>query len=93
MSMTGGCYCRSLQYEMDTDAVLNMQCHCRECQYISGGALNVALGLPSGKFSYTKGAPESFSRKDLENPITRELCGKVRHSYSISPAKYEIGCC
>ena len=49
-------------------------CHCRECQYISGGAANVALAMPISGFRYTSGEPKSFERSDLESPVKRQFC-------------------
>lgn len=76
MGQTGRCYCDSLKYEIDSEAVFSMQCHCRECQYFSGGAPNVVFGVPSTAFRYTKGKPELYCREDLETPVVREFCGK-----------------
>jgi hypothetical protein len=52
------------------------QCHCRECQYISGGAPNLFMLMPPGSLKYTKGQPKPFSRADLERPVTREFCAE-----------------
>lgn len=75
MIIEGGCYCGAVRYRADADPQLRAQCHCRECQYISGGSPNVVIGLPEPLFVYTKGAPATFKRKDLEQPVTREFCG------------------
>ena len=37
------------------------QCHCRECQYISGGGPNMIFGFPESGFEYTTGQQASFS--------------------------------
>jgi hypothetical protein len=74
MSVEGGCYCGAVRYEAEGDPAFKGQCHCRECQYISGGAPNMVLGMPAAGVSYTKGAPKAFTRGDLENPVTREFC-------------------
>lgn len=76
MKLTGGCYCGALRYEAEGPALFKGQCHCRECQYISGGAENVFMAMPSAGFSYVKGAPQTFARDDLEAPATREFCAK-----------------
>ncbi len=52
------------------------QCHCRECQYVSGGAPNLVMAMPAEGFSYTKGSPKAFQRSDIENPVTREFCAE-----------------
>lgn len=74
MKVTGGCYCGKVRYEAEGDPLMRGLCHCRECQYYSGGAANVALAMPSAGFRYTSGEPKGYSRDDLENPVTREFC-------------------
>lgn len=75
MHIEGGCYCRALRFTADGDPLFKGQCHCRECQYISGGHPNAVMGMPAANFQYTSGAPKTFTRSDLENPVTREFCG------------------
>ncbi|MBW2391574.1 MAG: GFA family protein [Deltaproteobacteria bacterium] len=71
MEVEGGCYCGAVRYKAEGDALFKGQCHCRECQYGSGGAPNYVMALPEAGFSYTKGAAREFSRSDLDNPVTR----------------------
>jgi len=86
MKLEGGCYCREVRYKAEGEPVLKGQCHCRECQYISGGAPNVIIAMPVQGFSYTKGKPKQFSRKDLDNPVTREFCSTCgTHMVSRAP--------
>ena len=75
MELEGGCYCGAVRFKVSGDALFKGQCHCRECQYTSGGAPNVVMGMPEANFAYTKGSPKGFRRSDLENPVTREFCG------------------
>ncbi|MCG8592354.1 MAG: GFA family protein [Proteobacteria bacterium] len=74
MNAEGGCYCRGLRYRLEGDPVFRAQCHCRECQYISGGAPNFVMGVPEAGLAYTQGSPKGFKRSDLENGVTREFC-------------------
>ena len=76
MGMQGRCYCGALRYEASGDPLFKGQCHCRECQYISGGLPNVVMGVPESGFTYTKGKPKQFRRSDLPNPVTREFCAE-----------------
>jgi len=76
MNLEGGCYCGGVRYRATGDPVFKGQCHCRECQYISGGHPNVVMAMPESGFSYTKGAPKQFRRGDLERPVTREFCAE-----------------
>ncbi len=76
MKITGKCYCGALCYEANGEPGFKGQCHCRECQYFSGGAPNVMMAMDAGGFSYTKGKPKIFRRKDLPSPMTREFCAE-----------------
>ena len=64
MTLEGGCYCEALRYQAEGEPLFKGQCHCRECQYISGGHPNAVMGMPAAAFEYTKGAPKSFTRRD-----------------------------
>jgi hypothetical protein len=75
MEFTGKCYCGDVQYKASGDPAIKLQCHCRECQHISGGSANVTIGMPEDGFEYTKGAPKQFKRDELETPVIREFCG------------------
>ena len=75
MSVTGGCYCGEVRYEVDGPQEAAFQCHCRECQYLTGGNANIVVVFAESDFRYTKGLASSFARSDLENPVTRHFCG------------------
>lgn len=86
MEVQGGCYCGALRYESKGDPLFKGQCHCRECQYISGGHPNVVMGVADAGFSYTKGTPKQFRRSDIPNAVTRDFCGECgTHILTRSP--------
>jgi len=74
MKLEGGCYCGAVRYVAEGDPVMQAQCHCRECQYITGGSPNVFIGMPIAGYAYTKGEPKGFTRSDLKRAVTREFC-------------------
>lgn len=75
MTLTGGCYCGAVRYVADGEPSLKAQCHCRECQYMTGGGPNFFMTMPTDGIRYTQGEPKRFTRSDLERPVTREFCG------------------
>lgn len=74
MIIEGGCYCGDIRYRADGDPVFSLQCHCRECQYITGGNPNVIMAMPMAGFEFISREPKTFTRMDIDNPVTRLFC-------------------
>ena len=74
MKFEGGWYCKAVRYQAEGEPMFKGQCHCRECQYLTGGQSNVIMAMPEAGFKYTNGAPKAFTRRDIANPVTREFC-------------------
>ncbi|MEM7212892.1 MAG: GFA family protein [Pseudomonadota bacterium] len=87
MKLEGGCYCGAIRYRFEGDAKASVQCHCRECQYFTGGHPNIIMALPDEGLTFTRGTPKTFARSDLETPRTRLFCGDCGTSIgTVSPA-------
>ena len=76
MKTRGRCYCGDVSYEITEKAEFAFQCHCRECQYITGGNPNIVMVFPKASFHYISGKPRKFTRKDLNAAVTRHFCEK-----------------
>jgi hypothetical protein len=74
MKLEGGCYCSQVRYVAEGEPIMQAQCHCRECQHITGGSPNVFIAMPIPGFAYVKGEPKGFTRTDIEPAVTREFC-------------------
>ena len=74
MQLTGRCYCGQVRYRAEGEPAMRAQCHCRECQYISGGAAVLIMGMPADGFALTRGETKAFTRDDIPRPVTREFC-------------------
>ncbi len=74
MNVEGGCYCGAVRYQAEGEPMMKLQCHCRECQYITGGSVNLVMAMPEGSFRYTQGEPARFERSDLDAAVVREFC-------------------
>ncbi len=68
MNVEGGCYCGAVRYKAEGDALFKGQCHCRECQYISGGSPNMVMAMTEAGFAYTKGSAKAFRRGGSRQP-------------------------
>ena len=76
MNLKGGCYCGEIRYEINGELQTSFQCHCRECQYITGGNPNVVVVFAQNDFRYILGSIQTFARDDLETPVLRHFCSK-----------------
>jgi len=63
-----------VRYLAEGEPAMRAQCHCRECQYISGGAAVLIMGMPADGFRITAGEPKQFTRNDIPRAVTREFC-------------------
>ena len=86
MKFEGGCYVA------DGEPRLKAQCHCRECQYISGGAPNMFMLVEPQGFRYTSGEPRKFSRSDLEKSGDTRILRRMRHSSGNATTGSAIHC-
>jgi hypothetical protein len=76
MTLTGGCYCGAVRYEISGEIPMRALCLCQTCQKISGGAGNLFIGIEAGAFRYTQGEPRRFTRDVAGGTPTREFCGE-----------------
>jgi hypothetical protein len=56
-SFTGGCACGAIRYEVNAEPIAMFNCHCRDCQQMTGGAYTPVVYVPAKAFKLTKGAP------------------------------------
>jgi hypothetical protein len=67
--------CGAVRYESTAEPVAFVKCHCRECQYVSGGAAASVVVVPKDGFSITKGDVKGFSSTSAKgNQVTRKFC-------------------
>ncbi len=74
---SGGCLCKAVRYEVSMEPVAVMNCHCRDCQYASGGGFTTAVVVMKDAFRVTDGAPKGYtSTGDSGSTVTRFFCGE-----------------
>jgi len=90
MMLKGGCYCGSVRYVAEGEPAMRAQCHCRECQYITGGGPNYFMVVPPDGFRIEKGEPKRFTRSDIENPVTRLFCPECGTHLATAPPSHPM---
>ena len=87
MKLTGGCYCKDVRYQIRAEAQAALHCHCRECQYISGGNPHALMIFPLDAIELTQGEMKSYRRSDLDSPVIRYFCGTCGTSLATETPK------
>jgi hypothetical protein len=72
--LTGRCLCGQCAYEIDGDPIIVAQCHCRDCQRISGAGHTTGAMFPDAAIRVT-GEVASFTlTSEQGNTVTRLFC-------------------
>ena len=59
-SMTGGCLCGAIRFELAAAPAFQFACHCEACQHASGGSPTLGMVVPAAGVTITKGEPRVF---------------------------------
>ncbi|HWD27418.1 MAG TPA: GFA family protein [Rhizomicrobium sp.] len=71
----GGCRCGVVRYAVSAEPLAVMDCHCRDCQYASGGSHTTAVVVPAAAFRLTQGTPKRYAAKgDSGREVARAFC-------------------
>ena len=81
---TGGCMCGAIRYECSAEPVATLNCHCRDCQRLTGSAFVVELFVPRSAVTITgdvkyydvKGESGSINSRGFCSTCGARLFGK-----------------
>lgn len=59
MTISGGCNCGAVRYQLSSDPLYTHVCHCKQCQRSSGGAFNVSMVVLVESFSFIDCSPDT----------------------------------
>ena len=81
MSLTGGCLCGAVRYELSQPPVWAHNCHCSRCRKSTGAAFASNLFVPVDALRYTRGEEQlrSFKVPEAER-FTHVFCGRCGSS-------------
>ena len=57
LPQSGGCCCGAVRYELSAPPLAVYNCHCTNCQKITGSAFTVAATIPESALAFKKGRP------------------------------------
>ena len=60
MKVSGGCLCGQIRFDVNMDTFLTLRCHCRDCQYLSGGEPAAVVAVAADSVRVAQGAPGVF---------------------------------
>lgn len=76
-TIEGGCQCGAIRYRIEGDLMGSGVCHCRQCQYSTGGGPNSVALAPKAGFTITKGEPKRYERKGSSgHDVAQVFCGE-----------------
>ena len=71
---SGGCRCGKVRYECKAAPVFAGHCHCRDCQYASGGGYSTIFGVPAEALALDGVLAGYTVDTDSGNQVTRKFC-------------------
>lgn len=88
--LAGGCLCGAIRYEVGGNPLVGVVCHCRDCQYASGGGPSYNLIFEARHFALKHGSPAAYvSVADSGTPVSRLYCADCGTPLFAQNAKHE----
>ena len=74
MTISGGCLCGAVRYEIDAEPITTRVCWCKLCQKIGAGSSTVNVAFPSDKIKVTGELRDYQCIADSGNKMHRQFC-------------------
>ncbi|MEH6633496.1 MAG: GFA family protein [Halopseudomonas aestusnigri] len=75
-TVTGGCFCGEVRYEVTGDPVLQLLCFCKDCLSITGTDGYAGYMVKNADFRVTSGTPNVHQKISKEGrTVHRNFCG------------------
>src|SRR5205085_10932591 len=83
MTITGGCACGKVRYELQGEPFASAWCHCTTCQRLSGSPGMVFASVKREDFAYVQGS-DRVRPLVLTNFAERAFCGDCGSPLTVS---------
>ena len=74
MTISGGCLCGAVRYEIEAEPITTRVCWCKLCQKIGAGSGTVNVAFPSDKIKVTGELRDYQCIADSGNKMHRQFC-------------------
>ncbi len=73
----GGCLCGAIRYEIDgaPDGRMQITCHCRDCQQVTGAGHARSMGVPTDAVKWT-GEPRIYQIQHEKSQVDCGFCAE-----------------
>jgi hypothetical protein len=76
LPVEGGCHCGALRYRLTLPPLMVYNCHCTNCQKVSGGAFSTSVTILERGFTFIGGEPRTAEwTSDMGNTRLGWFCG------------------
>lgn len=83
-AFAGGCACGRIRYECSEQPIVQLICHCRDCQRASGSAFAAVIAVPSDRLKFSGSKLKYHSLKaDSGRTMRRGFCSECGSPISI----------
>ncbi len=72
MSLTGGCHCGTIRYQVEGEPLTHALCHCTDCRRHAGAPMVGWTMYPQSALQVTKGVPKTYESSAHGR---RQFCG------------------
>ena len=79
-TLTGGCLCGKVRYDIAAPPLMTAVCHCTNCQKQSGSAYSVLIGVPGAAVSTTGTLKTYEDSGDSGGKVMRQFCPECGRS-------------
>lgn len=75
MTITGGCHCGAIRYELRGEAMHHALCHCTDCRRCAGAPMVGWAAYPEDALAVTKGEAKVYASSDNGRRHFCAACG------------------
>ncbi|HEX7862666.1 MAG TPA: GFA family protein [Verrucomicrobiae bacterium] len=85
-AFSGGCACSAIRYEVASEPIAMLHCHCRDCHRASGGPFSSFVIVPTEGFKLLQGSPRFHASPSEQGGMTRRgFCAECGAPVVVKP--------